>query len=282
VVQPFHRPLFLLTQAAEVEVRLRQVIERPFALIRVADLPALRNAVRSAPQTAICFVDAVSGEGSERGIAEGIRDLTREFPLLAVVACLPPDCAPDVSVLLTLRDWGVAEILDLTRDTSEAAVAQRIADVKDVWAERLFLRVLPRSMTARGRALVNAVADVAAQGGHVPELAQALGIDERTVPRWCSYAGVPHARRLFSWIRLLLVADPLMDPRLSFETVARASGYSSAASLKSTTKTFTGYTPTELRERGAFNVISELFRADLRSAREAFHTSKRQRNSWYN
>lgn len=282
MVQPFYRPLFLLSDSDEVEVRLRQVIDRPFVLVRVPSWPALRTAVRNAPQTAICFADALSGYGEERGVAEGLRDLTREFPFLAVVACIPSSQTSDPNLLLTLQSWGIAEILNLNRDSSEAAVARRLTDVTGVWAERLLGGVLPPSMTSRGRKLIMAVADVAARGGNVPELAAVLRIDERTVPRWCSSAGVPHARRLFSWVRLLLVADLLANRGLSIETIARASGYSSAASLKSATKKFTGHTPSELRSRGAFQAVTEIFRNELRSAREALRRSSGQENSWLN
>jgi transcriptional regulator GlxA family with amidase domain len=130
--------------------------------------------------------------------------------------------------------------------------------------------------------LLDAVADVAAQGGHVPELALALDIDERTVPRWCAKAGVPHARRLFSWIRLLLAADLLDDSRRSIESIARSCGYSSAASLKATTKQFTGLSPSDLRNTGAFQTVADLLRADLRAARDTLRQSGHQKNSWLN
>ncbi|HEU4561029.1 MAG TPA: helix-turn-helix domain-containing protein [Longimicrobium sp.] len=282
VVQPFHRPLFLLTESEDLESSLRHVIERPFALYRVRDWAELKSALSSAPQTAVCFADAVHSAGRNQRLAEGLREIAGEFPLLAVVACLRVEGHADTETLLVLQDWGVADILDLVRETSSAAVARRLAEVKGVWAQRIFMRALPRALTTRARTLLETVADVAAEGGHVPELARALNIDERTVPRWCAAAGVPHARRLFSWIRLLLAADLLDDRRRSIEAVARASGYSSAASLKSTTKKFTTYSPSELRERGAFQAVATLVRDEFREARDALHRSKHKENSWYN
>jgi AraC-like DNA-binding protein len=282
VVQPFQRPLFLLTESEELEANLRQIIERPFALYRVPDWPALEMALSVAPQTAVCFVDATSGKGTDQSLADGLKAIARDFPLLAVVACLSVDCQTDYEHLTMLQGWGIADILDLERERSAAAVGRRLAEVRGVWSERIFDRALPRSLSARARTLLRAVAEVAALGGHVPELARVLGIDERTVPRWCASAGVPHARRLFSWIRLLLAADLLDDPRRSIESVARASGYSSAASLKSTTKQFTALSPSELRERGAFQTIANLVRDEFRVAREAFHQSTLRERSWFN
>ena len=116
----------------------------------------------------------------------------------------------------------------------------------------------------------------------MPEVASALGIYKRTVARWCAAAGVPDARRMFAWIRLLLAADLLDDPTRTIEHVARVSGYSSAASLKSTTKQFIGLSPSELRERGAFEAVVSRARDEFREAREALHRSRRNENTWYN
>jgi len=281
VVQPFQRPLLLLTACEDLEINLRRVIERPFALHRVSEYSTLRRVLKSASPTSVCFVDAMMTVGSEKGLSEGIREIMREFPLLAVVACLEVGRG-DSDVLTALQSWGVAELLDLNRERSPEAVRRRLQLVEGVWAQRLFNRALPRSLSARGRVLLEKVAEVAAQGGHVPELGSALGIGTRTVPRWCSAAGVPEPRRMFTWIRLLLAAELLDDHGRTVENIARATGFSSAASLKSTTKVFTGLTPTELRAVGAFEVVARLARAEFRQARETARQSRRQANSWYN
>lgn len=241
----------------------------------------LRTALKTASPTSVCFADAVAPVGGENGLAEGLREITREFPLTAVVACLKvgPNDGP---VLMALQNWGVAELLDLNRERSPAAVGRRLHQVEGVWAQRLLSRALPRSLSARGRVLLETVAQVAAEGGHVPELASALGVYTRTVRRWCTAAGVPEPRRMFTWVRLLLASDLLDDERRTFENVARATGFSSAASLKSTTKAFAGLTPTELRAAGAFETVALLARSEFREAREAARQSRRQANSWYN
>lgn len=281
MVQPFHRPLFVLSHSEELEANLRQAIERPFALYRVPDWPALKASLHAASGTAVCFVDGMVSVGSEKGLAEGLREVAQDFPLVGIVACVRVDSV-DPEVLAAMQAWGVTEILDLDWEQSAAAVARRIDDVKGVWAQRLLARALPRVLSARGRTLLETVADVAAQGGHVPELAAALGIYQRTVRRWCTAAGVPEARRMFTWIRLLLAAELLDNPGRTIENVARVSGFSSGASLKSTARAFTGLTPSELRERGAFDAVANLARSEFRSTREAARQSDRHENSWFN
>jgi len=87
---------------------------------------------------------------------------------------------------------------------------------------------------------------------------------------------------MFTWLRLLLAAELLDDHGRTVENIARATGFSSAASLKSTTKAFTRLTPTELRAGGAFESVARLARAEFRKAREVARQSRRQENSWYN
>lgn len=282
MVQPFQRTLVLLTSSDELEVKLRIVLHRPFFLKRVKDWADLRSALLESTQAALCFADAMEGEGSERALSEELQEIAHEFPHIPLVACLDIDPFHDAEVLTTLQSWGIAEVIDLRREQSEAALARRLDEVKSFWVQRIVERAFPRFLGTRARALVEAIAEVAADGGHVPELARAFGIDERTVPRWCNSAGLPNGRRLFTWIRLLLAAELLDQPRLSIEVIARVSGYSSAASFKSATKKFTSFTPTELRRRGAFNVIAELLRAELHEAREESSGSRKNERNWFN
>lgn len=281
MLQPILRPLFLLTRSGELEASLRQIIVRPFAVQRVSDWAELKRALGSAPQTAVCFVDAMVSVGDVSGLAEGIREIGGEFPLVAIVACVRvADCPSDV--LTALREWGAAEILDVEKEHSPAAVARRLEIVKTLWAHRLFTRALPRKLSARGRTLVYAVADVAAEGGYVSELASRLGVYRGTVTRWCAAAGVPEPRRLFAWTKLLLAADLLAASHRSIESAARIAGFSSAASFASTTKSFTGLSPSELRASGAFETVATLAGAEFRATREAARQSRQHKNSWYN
>lgn len=279
--QPVHRPVFLLTNSEVLEANLRRVVEPPFVVQCVPDWDSLKRSLSSAPQTAVCFADAMASVGAEIGLAEGLREVSRDYPLVAVVGCLRvAECGP--AILAALQDWGVSEILDLDKEQSASAVRRRLDLVRPVWAQRLFRRALPRTLSARGRVLLEAVADVAAQGGYVTELGDALGVYRGTVTRWCAAAGLPEPRRIFGWIRLLLAADLLDDQERSFESVARISGFTSGASLKSTTKTFTDLSPAELRELGAFQTIARLAQVEFRATRDAARSSKQHKNSWFN
>lgn len=279
VVQPFTRSLFLLTERDELEEIFRLAVERPFVLYRVSDWSMLKRSLNSAPHTAVCFADATVSVGPERGIAEGLREVVQEFPLVAVVACLAVQ-AEGVTVVRALQDWGVAEVFDTERECSPAAAARRLHKVKGVAAQRLVNRAFPRALSPRGRTLMERAAEIAAEGGQVPEFARVLGIYRSTVPRWCETAGLPEPRRIFAWLRLLFAADLLDDPRRSIESIARITGFASAASLKSTCRSFTSCSPSDLRDGGAFETVASLARREFDAMREAERQSRPQER-WY-
>ena len=279
--KPLPRPLLLLSQTEELEANLRRVVDAPFAIKRVSSWSDLKQALSSAPHTAVCFADAMVSIGSETGLAEGIREIAREYPLVAVVACLRVrEC--DTGILAALQSWGVAEILDIEKEMSSVGIARRLDIVRTLWAQRLFRRALPKTLSARGRTLLEALADIAARGGHVSDLGDVLGVYRGTITRWCAAAGIPEPRRSFAWIRLLLAADLLEDQSRSIEAVSKISGFSSAASLKSATRTFTSLTPSELRDAGAFETVARLARSEFRATREAARQSRLHKNSWFN
>ena len=281
MVPPVTRPLFLLSKSAVLDANLRAVVEPPFIIHRVSDWPGLKRALSVASPTSVCFADATYGSGGECGLAEGLREVTSRFPLLAVVACvsLRPD---NLTALSALQQWGVAELLDLDREITPAATARRLHEIKGFWAARLIDRAFARSLTPKGRILLEKAANVAADGGKVPDFARELGLSKRTIPRWCELAGIPEPRRTFAWIRLLVAGELLDTPRRSIEQAARAAGFSSAGSLKSTTRAFTNLTPSDLREHGAFETVAALARSEFRATKDAARDSPRYESSWFN
>jgi hypothetical protein len=83
-----------------------------------------------------------------------------------------------------------------------------------------------------------------------------------------------------AWLRLLLAADVLDDPARTLESVARAAGYTAAASLKGATKNLVGLQPGELRARGAFDVVAGAFARELFELREAARATGRPTKDW--
>jgi AraC-like DNA-binding protein len=229
----------------------------------------------------LALVDPLApGSGPPR-LADDLRGILRDTPGLTVVAALriPPT---GTQVLTTLLDWGVADWIDLDREDTAAAVARRLRAVEARPVERLIARALPRGVPSRSRGLLTMAALVVARGGQVPDVAAALGVTTRTVPRWFARADLPAPRRLLAWLRLLIAAELLDDSGRSIESIARGVGYAGAAALKTGLRNIVGLTPQELRERGAFRTVADEFSDELRSTREAGRAGGRRPEVWLN
>src|SRR5690606_25819214 len=114
----------------------------------------------------------------------------------------------------------------------------------------------PHYTSASARAILSAASAVVADGGQGKDLAKVLDITPRTLSRWCRKAGLPPPKRLLAWMRILLAAEFLDDPGRPVAAVAQACGYAADSSLRLALRRFTGFNPTDLRERGAFDTAA--------------------------
>lgn len=269
------RPLFLLHASDVLRGRLGRVQDGLFRLVPVPDWELLGDALHQGPGTALAVVDPYL-EGT---LAPALRRILDENPAATVIAALPigPENAGDVRLLLR---WGVAEVIALGREDTEPALARRIRSVQGRPLHRLIRRALPRGVPSRARTLLAAAAETVAAGGNAPELAAALGVNERTVPRWCERADLPPPRRLLAWLRLLLAADLLDHANRPVASVARACGYASEVSLKAALRQFVGAPPTELRRQGAFDAAARAFASELFERREAGRARGKPEKTW--
>jgi AraC-like DNA-binding protein len=197
----------------------------------------------------------------------------------ATVVAAMPVTVQTVSHLELLARWGVADVVELGREDTVGALRRRLRLVQGRLVTRLLERALPRTTPTRTRSLLSVAADTAAVGGGSGELAQALGVTERTVLRWCRRADLPQPRRLMAWLRILLAADMLDDAGRTLAAAARACGYSSDTALRNALRTFLGASPTELRGR-AFQTASAAFSRELFQLREAAHARGRPEKTW--
>jgi len=277
-MQSVVRLLFLLHDDERLQRNLESIPRRP-SVQRVPDWAALRAALRRAPPSAVSVVDPFSGAGEEGGLAEDLRDLLREFPGSVVLAALPvtPRTPP---LLRTLLEWGVSDFIDTVREDTPAALGRRLETVRSRSVEHLLRRALPHGVPSRTRAVLMVAAEVVATGGQAPEMAAALGISARTIPRWCERADLPPPRRLLAWLRVLLAADLLDDPRRSIEGVARACGYAGGPALKTALRNLLAATPRSLRERGAFETTAKAFAAELFQLREGARARGKPEQAW--
>lgn len=265
-MQPIERTLLLLHPDGPLGAALGRLPGLPYRVRRVEGWAELEASLERTPPTTLVIVHPFAA-GGEAVPAPELRRLLDAHPGATVVPAfrVGSDTAPLLAVLL---EWGVADWLDLAREDTPAAMARRLRRVRSRPVERLLRRALPRGAPSRTRMLLSVAVQVVAEGGQAPEMAAALGVAERTVPRWCERADLPPPRRLFAWLRLLLAAELLDTPSRTLESVARATGYAGAPSLKTSLRNLLATTPRELRARGAFRTVAEAFAAELFRLRE--------------
>lgn len=226
----------------------------------------LLDEVRSAPASALVVVDPYIG--SEEGDAPTIElaSLLNRFPSLTVTAALAVG-AGRLGDVLRLGQWGVVQVIDLDEETTALALGHRLMAARGRPLRGLVERALPAYTSAPARAILSAGSSIVADGGQGKDLARALHITPRTLSRWCRKAGLPPPKRLLAWMRILLAAEFLDDPGRPVSSVALACGYAADSSLRLALRRFTQMTPTELREKGAFETASKIFLDALEQAR---------------
>lgn len=279
LMQPVPRSLLLLHPDERLATDLSRVPGLPYRVQRVPDWRTLKEVLGRSTPTTLAVVYPFGTGGADGGLSEELRDLLREFPSATVVAALHVEPTRP-GELETLLQWGIADWLDLVREETPAAITRRLRALWVRPVQRLLQRALPRGVPSRARMLLSVAVETVAAGGQAPEMAAALGVTERTVPRWCERADLPPPRRLLAWLRLLLAADLLDDPGRSIESVARATGYAGAQSLKTALRNLLGASARELRARGAFDVVASAFAKELFDLREQARGQGKPAKTW--
>jgi AraC-like DNA-binding protein len=278
-MQPVPRPLLLLHSDAVLRQVLAHLPGPLYRLQQVADWDVLRTALQRASLAAVAVVDPFEPAGGRECLSPQLRALLSEFPAATIIAALRVE-AGEPDTLRRLLDWGVTEWIDLGRECSQGALERRLRLVRSRPVQRLLDQALPRGISNRARALLTVAADVVAAGGQATDMAAALGVNRRTVPRWCERADLPPPQRLLAWLRVLLAAELLDDPARSLESIARSCGYAGAPSFKTALRNLMQTTPRGLRERGAFQTASTTFARELSELREQARAKGKPAKAW--
>lgn len=236
---------------------------------RIVHLPswqALREAVRNAGPSTLVVVDPYLGAGGP-GPSPLLRHFLLEHPFTTVVAALRTGPARYDDVRM-LGSWGVHEVISIEQESTVEALTQRLSSASTRLSQGLLHVVMDPVPSYRGRMILLGALEHAARTGHAEDLAAELGVQRRTLLRWCDDAGLPAPRRLLAWIRVLTAVRMLEDGTFKVSDVARFSGYSSANALRTVLLSFVGKTAKELRGRGALCTAVDAFRAEIRGLGE--------------
>jgi AraC-like DNA-binding protein len=260
------RPLLVLHADERFHERVRAACAGAYEYVPIENWDALEAGVREAPPSAIAIVDPGSARGSgvqsDLRLSPRLRALTAGYPSMPWIAATAVS-GEEHEAVRRLGEWGVVQLIAIGHDDTPPAIRWRLDSARGRPMRALLERVLPPETSGRARAIIDAAAEVVTLGGQGSDLAESLRLSRRTLLRWSQRAGIPPARRLLAWMRVLLACALLDDPGRSVLSVARTAGYSSDSGLRRITQKFLGGSPTELRERGAFAPAAAAFVNEL-------------------
>ncbi len=259
------RPLLVLHPDNLLQERLNRVAMQRFTLSMARDWEQLRVGVSEAPPAAVVLVDPYHGQKSG-GPSPHLYNLLKAFPSSTVIAAL--DSSPTrYRDIWILGEWGVAEILQVEEDWSPEALRRRLMSARAQPLRRLLTQDYGVPLTGRARSLMDAAVETVMTGGHPKDLARSLGFSPSTLLRWCERSQLPNPRRLLLWMRVLFASALLDDPGHSIFSVGLVCGYSGDQALRRAIKSVVPFTPTQLRDRGAFDTVSRAFFEEVASLR---------------
>jgi AraC-like DNA-binding protein len=261
------RPLLVLHPDRVLHERLMRIAQRRFILDLVEDWDELHARVSEAPPAAVVLVDPYYGQTNGGGPSPHLYNILKSFPSSTVIAAMdtPPEQHRDIWLL---GDWGVAEIFQTDEDKSQEALRRRVMTARGQPLRRLLAHDPGFALTGRARALLDAAVETVMNGGHPKDLARTLAFSPSTLLRWCHRSQLPNPRRLLLWMRILFASALLDDPGHTVFSVGVACGYSGDQALRRAIRSVVPYTPTELRELGAFETVSQAFWAELAELRD--------------
>lgn len=224
------QPLLLLHTDADLRAQLCRVLPAQMVLVEVASWHALEDAVERAAPGAVCVVDPYLGRSPGR-LSSALAALLRQFPRLPVL-CAAPFSSHDLDDVLQLGRWGAADAFVTRQDHETADLGACIQNVRDAYFARVLRAIPTTGLSAAQVAILREALHVAAGWGRAGDWAWVLGISKDSLWRRTSTAGLPPARRLLAWMRVLFTADLLANPGHNVRTASAACGYAAEQPLR--------------------------------------------------
>ena len=140
-------------------------------------------------------------------------------------------------------------------DDVTSIIVNAIRQAREGSATRTIVRTIERIAPESVRAMLVFAARHAEQPLSVHAMAARAGISQRTLFKRLRDAGLPPARQLIHWLRLLHVAARLDVPKATVEQVVDSMRFASSSTLRHLMKRMTGLTPRQLRDAGGLQYL---------------------------
>lgn len=198
--------------------------------------------------------------------APAVRRLHSHHSTIPIIAYCAP--GPRASVeLLAMVHSGISGIVFREVDDPGRVIRSALECAEDRRLAEAVTGAIGPLVPAQGRTFVTYCIEHARAAPTVAEVASSIGVHRKTLVNWMLQAGLPTPRAVTAWSRILLATWLLGDAERSVESVALDLGFGSASELRNMLRRYTGMRPAQLRGRGGFPRVLELFlhqrRADV-------------------
>lgn len=216
------------------------------------------------PETAVVITE--TRDSDDAPVAPVVARLTagpRLVPVIAYVAW--PGTTPD-DIVDVVRA-GASDLVREGFDDTGIALRTALRTATVHTAARVIARDVQHVVPVAVWQVVEYVLARADRDLSVADIARALGIHRRTVARRLKAAGVPGARSLIRWCRLMLAAWMLEGNARTVESVAYALEFDSAGALRNAFRRYAAVSMREVRCVGGFRRVVAAFADRLAETR---------------
>jgi len=255
------RPVLLVLSVDYVAIeRVRRGVDGAFVLQRCATIAQALEVLGSARPAGV-LVSALDGAGARTApFVTQLRALCGAVPVVALLR-RADSLSPAALALIGVAPTIVVTVEDLDLSSVMRALTGR------VWRMDFVAAVWPLLEADIPRPLQPMLRYALARAGEplrVQAIADALGVDRKTLWRRCRAHGMQNMRALTRWCRLLAAAHALRTHTDSVDAIAEDLAFASPTALRNTIRRCLRTTPTALRYAGGERMACAAFRAWLR------------------
>jgi AraC-like DNA-binding protein len=142
---------------------------------------------------------------------------------------------------------GVHELVFANVDDHPALLRAKLVGGEEACAATAVKMRLAGLVPSTLRCLIEYCVHYPRDSHDVASIAAALGIDRRTLVKWCRRTHAPPPRAIVSWVRLLLAAELLRSPSQCVERVSNTLEFASSSAFRNLCRRHFGVRPTDLR-----------------------------------
>jgi hypothetical protein len=242
------------------------------AALHVQCCPDEHLACVESGQIALCVVEVTVATASAH--VSAVRQLREGFPSIPVLAYCDPVNGSSATIVDVVRAGATGLVLRGIDDSRALFRETIIRARRRAIAERIFVELSPL-LTSDARLFLRYAIEHCAVDVSVDEAALDMGVDRKTLTNWLTRAGAPRAREFLSWIRLIVAAHFLSDPRRTAENVALALDFPSGTSLRNMVRRYVNVTTAELQQGGGAALVLDAFKRQIRAWPVARLTTER-------